>query len=99
MVPGRFAWHDVGDFATIARLGSSGRRKQLVTIGDADQVLSEESSGLVIRGSDRAIALLGLRDVIVVDTPDALMVTTTEHAQRVKQVVKSIKESGRHDVV
>lgn len=99
VVPGRFTWHDVGDFATIARLGSSGRRAQMVTIGDADQVVSDDSSGLVIGGSDRVIALLGLRDVIVVDTPDALLVTTTEHAQRVKNVVESLKDSGRHDVV
>ncbi|MET0302406.1 MAG: mannose-1-phosphate guanylyltransferase [Microbacteriaceae bacterium] len=99
VVPGRFSWHDVGDFATIARLGSSGLREQLVTIGDADSVLATDASGLVVSTSGRVVALVGLKNVVVVDTPDALLVTTTEHAQRVKQVVDDLKATGRTDVL
>ena len=38
-------------------------------------------------------------DIVVVDTPDALLVTTREHAQRVKSVVDALKLSGRTDVL
>ena len=38
-------------------------------------------------------------DVIVVDTPDALLVTSKEHAQRVKNLVDSLKDNGHSDVL
>jgi mannose-1-phosphate guanylyltransferase len=44
------------------------------------------------------VAVLGLDDVVVVDTPDALLVTTRRHAQRVKDVVAALKERGRDDL-
>ncbi|PJJ71176.1 mannose-1-phosphate guanylyltransferase [Diaminobutyricimonas aerilata] len=99
VVPGHFAWYDVGDFSTIAKLGSNGRRSQLVTMGDAESVHAEDSSGLVMNQTGRVIAVIGLRDVVVVDTDDALLVTTTENAQRVKGVVDALKNSGRSDVL
>ncbi|UUZ58104.1 hypothetical protein [Nocardioides sp. B-3] len=44
----------------------------------------------------RTIAVVGLRDVVVVDTGDALLVTTLERAQDVKSIVAALKEDG-HD--
>jgi mannose-1-phosphate guanylyltransferase len=99
VVPGRFAWHDVGDFATIAALGAQGRPDQLVTLAGAELVLADDATGLVYGGTGRVISLIGLRDVVVVDTPDALLVTTTAHAQRVKQAVERLQAAGRGDVL
>ena len=45
------------------------------------------------------ISLVGVKDIVVVDTPDALLVTTVENAQRVKGVVESLKLTGRGDVL
>ena len=45
------------------------------------------------------ISLIGVDDIVVVDTQDALLVTTSEHAQRVKGVVDALKLSGRSDVL
>ena len=50
------------------------------------------------RGSGRVVAVVGLDDVVVVDTPDALLVTTRARAQEVKQVVAELKEAGRADL-
>ncbi len=49
-------------------------------------------------GSGRRIALVGLDDVVVVDTPDALLVTTRARAQDVKLVVDALKAEGRTDL-
>ena len=49
--------------------------------------------------SDRLITLIGVENIVVVDTADALLVTTSEHAQRVKCVVDALKLSGRTDVL
>jgi len=53
----------------------------------------------VVSHSSRLISLIGVQDIVVVDTPDALLVTTREHAQRVKSVVDAIKLSGRDDLL
>jgi mannose-1-phosphate guanylyltransferase len=98
VIPGRFSWHDVGDFAAIAELQSNGRRGNLAVLGDA-KVLADSSSGILVSDSDRLIALIGVEDIIVVDTPDALLVTTKEHAQRVKQLVDALKATGHGDLL
>lgn len=53
----------------------------------------------MVTDSDRVIALIGIEDVVVVDTGDALLVTTTEHAQDVKKAVESLKARGADDVL
>jgi mannose-1-phosphate guanylyltransferase len=99
VVPGDFDWDDVGDFASIAKLRSGGRSNELAIIGDDATVLSDHASGIVVSQSKRVISLIGVRDIVVVDTPDALLVTTSEHAQRVKSVVDALKLSGRSEVL
>ena len=99
VIPGDFDWDDVGDFASVAKLHSGGRKKDLAILGENARVLADSSSGIVISQSGRLISLIGVKDIVVVDTPDVLLVTTTEHAQRVKLVVDAIKLSGRNDVL
>jgi len=99
VVPGDFDWDDVGDFASIAKLHSGGRKSDLAILGENARVLSDASSGIVVGHSGRLISLIGVNDIIVVDTPDALLVTTTANAQRVKSVVDALKLSGRSDVL
>lgn len=98
VIPADFTWHDVGDFAAIAELQSQGRRGNLAVLGNA-KVLADSSSGILVSDTDRLIALIGLEDVIVVDTPDALLVTTKEHAQRVKSLVDALKATGHSDLL
>ena len=98
VVPATFEWHDVGDFAAIAALQSKGREGHLAVLGDA-QVISDHSSGILVGESDRLIALIGMQDVIVVDTPDALLITTKEHAQRVKKIVETLQSNGHREVL
>jgi mannose-1-phosphate guanylyltransferase len=98
VIPASFSWHDVGDFAAIAELQSQGRRGNLAVLGNA-KVLADSSSGILISDTDRLIALIGLEDIIVVDTPDALLVTTKEHAQRVKSLVDALKATGHSEVL
>lgn len=94
VVPGGFGWDDIGDFAsldTLLKQGAAG----LTVLGDAARVQAVDASGLVVPGADRVIAIVGLDDVVVVDTGDALLVTTTERAQDVKSIVAELKEQGR----
>ncbi|WP_165066189.1 mannose-1-phosphate guanylyltransferase [Marisediminicola senii] len=99
VIPGRFDWDDVGDFAAIAKLHSGGRPSDLAILGENARVLADASSGVVISQTGRLISLIGVTDIVVVDTPDALLVTTSANAQRVKAVVDALKLSGSSDVL
>ena len=57
------------------------------------------SGGLVVSGSGRMVAVVGLEDVVVVETGDALLVASRERAQDVKLVVEALKATGRTDLV
>ncbi len=89
----------MGDFASLSKLNSSGGRNELAILGEDARVLSDASSGIVVSQTKRVISLIGVRDIVVVDTPDALLVTTSENAQRVKGVVDALKLTGRGDVL
>ena len=96
-VAAHFDWDDVGDFASVANLLTRGRGSDLAVLGDGAQVLSDASSGIVVSDSNRLVALVGMEDVVVVDTADVLLVTSKGRAQDVKNLVNRMKGSGgRH---
>ena len=97
-VPAAFDWDDIGDFDSLATLLSQGSGEAVTVLGDAGAVRSVDASGLVVTGG-RTIAVVGLSDVVVVDTPDALLVTSRAHAQDVKTIVAGLKESGHESLV
>ncbi|WP_306232590.1 mannose-1-phosphate guanylyltransferase [Agrococcus beijingensis] len=99
VVPGDFDWDDVGDFHAVARLHNNGRRGRLAILGAVGTVLADSASGIVVSQSKRIISVVGIQDVVIVDTPDALLVTTTDNAQRVKQVVDAVRRSGNTDAL
>ena len=99
VVPGDFDWDDVGDFASVARLHSGGRKNDLAILGEDPTVLADKSTGVVVANSKRIVSLVGVRDIVVIDTPDALLVTTTDNAQRVKAVVDALLASGNGHVL
>ena len=99
MIPGIFNWDDVGDFAAIGRLNPAAENSDLKVMGEGARVYSENASGIVVSDTKRVIALIGIEDVVIVDTLDALLVTTKEHAQEVKKAVEHLKASGDTDVL
>ena len=98
-VTGHFEWDDVGDFASVAKLLTRGRTSELAILGKGARVLADDSHGIVVSQTGRLISLVGVPDIVVVDTPDVLLITTNEHAQRVKQVVETIRQSGQTDML
>ena len=100
MVPGPFRWEDLGDFASLAEL--SGARDEgtggVHVLGDAADVISVGSRGLVVPAGGRTVAVVGLDDVVVVDTGDAVLVTSYARAQDVKAVVEELRRRNRPDL-
>jgi mannose-1-phosphate guanylyltransferase len=98
VIPGEFGWDDVGDFAALARMHAKGPG-DLAVLGENTMVLSDSSSGIVVSQSKRLVSLIGVDDIVIVDTPDALLVTTKKNAQRVKSVVDVLKINNQGDIL
>jgi mannose-1-phosphate guanylyltransferase len=96
VVPAALGWDDIGDWASLAALLPGDAA--LKVVGDAAQVLDVDSSGIAVPAGERLVAVLGLKDVVVIDTPSAVLVTTREWAQDVKKVVETLTTLGRHDL-
>ena len=97
MVPGPFRWEDLGDFASLAGLVHDGARGVQV-LGDAADVIAVDSHGFVVPAGGRTVAVVGLDDVVVVDTGDAVLVTSYARAQEVKAVVDELRRRNRPDL-
>ena len=89
VIPGAFGWDDLGDFAALHALRGS----------SSPDVLWVDADGLARAEDGTIIAVIGIRDAVVVRTRDALLVTTLEHAQMVKNVPAALRRQGRDDLV
>jgi mannose-1-phosphate guanylyltransferase len=93
VVPATFGWDDVGDFASLADLIPAEKGEARV-LGDASLVVTEsQAGGLIVPAAGRTIACLGVDDVVIVDTPDALLITTRARSQDVKKIVARCKKA------
>jgi mannose-1-phosphate guanylyltransferase len=95
-VPADLGWDDIGGFDSLAPTDPDPGAVRV--LGDAGLVVAEDSTGLVVPASGRVVVVVGLDDVVVVDTPDALLVTTRGRAQDVKALVARLQETGHADL-
>lgn len=86
-------WSDLGSWSSL-REAASRSSKDNVTSGD---VLLADVAGSVIHSSSRLVAAVGLRDHVVVETPDAVFVAPMGRAQEVKQLVSVLQERRREE--
>ncbi len=82
-----FNWNDVGSWDSISQQLESDEKGNYTD----NQNILLDSENTCIRGSDRLIAGIGLKNIMIVDTPDALLVTNKDNAQEVKRVVETLK--------
>lgn len=92
VVPGDFGWSDIGSWNAIRDLVApdAGHNRAL---GEAIFV---EASNTFVQSEDRLVAAVGVRDLMIIDTPDALLVAHPDKSQDVKKVVAKLKQDG-HD--
>jgi mannose-1-phosphate guanylyltransferase len=95
-VPGSFGWNDVGDFDTVGTIWQDETKNATVRYTpDAPEPLTYDSVGVVaVAQTGRLIATLGVSDLVVVDTPDAVMVCARSRAQEVRALVDGLRERG-----
>ncbi|PIE75776.1 hypothetical protein CSA17_05680 [bacterium DOLJORAL78_65_58] len=90
-----FRWSDLGSWDAWGELADT---LEGANHGVGD-LLAVASEGNIIRGGSRLVALLGVNDLIVVDTPDALLVADKSQAQRIKDIIARLESEGRADLL
>ncbi|HET7197584.1 MAG TPA: mannose-1-phosphate guanylyltransferase/mannose-6-phosphate isomerase [Burkholderiales bacterium] len=91
VVPLDAGWSDVGNFDAVWEAGAPDAEGNVV----AGDVLLEDARGTLVLANGRLVAALGLRDMVVVETPDAVMVAPKSRAQDVRALVKRLNEGSR----
>ncbi|HEX9923766.1 MAG TPA: mannose-1-phosphate guanylyltransferase [Anaerolineae bacterium] len=96
IVPVDIGWNDVGSWAAIHAINPTNEHNN-VALGA--EHIAFETEGTLVQGNGRLIATIGLKDVIIVDSGDAILVCAKDKAQDVKKVVDWLKQNGRTDLL
>ena len=93
MVPFACEWSDVGAWDAVWQLGTK-QADGNVTIGD---VLTHNARDCLVHASHRLVAVAGVDNVMVIETPDAVLVVHKDQCQDVKAIVDMVREQGRNE--
>jgi mannose-1-phosphate guanylyltransferase len=96
-IPASFGWSDIGSWAELFELAAAVPEAN-VTLG-AGRVLTEDSRGNLVFADGRAVALVGVSDLVVVETNDAVFVCPRERAQDVRLIVQQLRAAGAADLL
>jgi mannose-1-phosphate guanylyltransferase/mannose-6-phosphate isomerase len=94
MVPLDAGWSDVGSWAALHDVSAKDERGNTL-IGDT---VAHDCENTFVQAEDRLVAVAGLKDVIVVETKDSVMVADRKKSQDVKELVEQLKAKGREEV-
>jgi mannose-1-phosphate guanylyltransferase/mannose-6-phosphate isomerase len=93
VIPVTMGWSDVGSFDALLDVGESDAHGN-VTHGD---VLAQDSARNLFISGDRLLAAIGVNDLVVVSTPDAVLVAPRDRCQEVRGIVQSLNDAGREE--
>ena len=95
-VPADFGWNDLGSWSAHYEHETAKERATNGNLVFADATFALNSTGNYIRAKNKFVALVGVTGLVVVETDDALLITTREHAQDVGKVVKYLDDRKLH---
>lgn len=98
LIPGDFGWDDVGDWKVVYDLEKKDiSGNVLLSDGNNIHTLTIESHNNLIHTNDRLVALIGLDDLVIIDTDEILMIVPKNRTQDVKKLVTRLKEEKQKD--
>lgn len=96
IVPAQMGWNDIGDWSVIYKLVSKDKEgNAVIKFGDKGEFVGLNAEGNLVQFDDQLIALVGVKDLIVVDTTDAILICPRNRAQDVKKLVKLLREKKK----
>lgn len=100
-LPAEFSWNDLGSWASLYeyQLESRLRGDGDGNVAETDGHLSIEAGNNYIYSPRKFVALVGVENLVIVDTEDALLIAHRDHSQDVGKIVKELNLSGRDDLL
>ena len=95
VLAGAFGWDDVGSWLAVERFNKSNEFGNVVS-GD---FITVNTRNCILQGGDKLIAAVGVKDLIVVDAGDALLICQKDSAADIKKVLETLKNSNRMEYV
>ena len=96
VVPLGTHWSDVGSWAALADLSDHAEKDESGNVAQGDVIL-QDARNVYARGETRLVTALGVEDLVIVDTPDALLVAGKDATQDTKKLVEQLKQDGRDE--
>jgi mannose-1-phosphate guanylyltransferase len=93
IVPADFIWHDIGDWGVLYELLTSSKTANVV-LGENLELIDINTKSSLVYGNERLIATVGIENLVIIDTPDALLVAKKDKSQDVKKIVEELKRKS-----
>lgn len=91
LIPGNFGWDDVGSWLAVERVRGTDEHQNTLT----GNVVTVHTEHCTIEGHDRLITTVGLKDLVIVDTPDALLVADKNSVGDIKDLLAKLREGNQ----
>ncbi|RMF56446.1 MAG: mannose-1-phosphate guanylyltransferase [Calditrichaeota bacterium] len=91
VIPSEMGWSDVGSWATVYQIS---KKDKNLHAGEYEELVSIHSKECYVYSPDKLVALVGVKDLVIVDTGDALLICKKSEAQLVKETVDELKRRG-----
>lgn len=96
LLPATFNWDDIGDWEVVYQRSKKDKESNaIISYGQKGDYEVLEAQGNLIHFNNKLLALVGVNDLIVVDTDDALLICSRKEAEKVKQIVKKLESCGK----
>ncbi|MDP2720835.1 MAG: sugar phosphate nucleotidyltransferase [bacterium] len=95
MVPGDFGWFDIGDWLTVHNILATANKENIVIGKNKSTYVAIDSHNCLVHTDNRLIATIGVKDLVVIDTPDAILICEKSRVQEVKKLVDKLKAEKR----
>lgn len=90
VIPGSFGWDDVGSWLAIERIKGCDDNNNTIT----GNVVTVDTNGCIIEAKDKLVAAVGIKDIVIVDTDDAILISGKTSTNNIKSVLQKLRESG-----
>lgn len=94
VVPGDFGWSDIGSWGSLLEILTKAKETNIISKGNH---LGLNNENCLVMAGEKLIATVGLKGIVVVDTPDVLLICNSNQSHEVKALIEKIKEQGKEE--
>lgn len=95
VIPGTFGWDDVGSWLAVERINKTDDYNNVVN----GNVITIDTQNSIVQGEKKLIAVVGVEDLIIVDTEDATLICNKDDAGKIKKVIENLKICNRKEYI